>query len=200
MSTSLKHWAYEYENGRKFEVLQIQGAPFYVHRFYPTVVFEKTQHVEGHTRIAVVRNPVDRFLSMYRNRVLSDQPSHRESRIAIQESNLPVHPDLETFVRDFQQYREVSWEIAHHSKPQVEYLGNRMDFYNQVFSMNQVSALEAFLAQLTGGPVALPHDQKTNRHLQFNNPQTGNPIDLASVQSQIADLYPEDFEVYGTAF
>ncbi len=200
MSTSLKLWAFEYENDRKFEPFQVAGKTRHIHSLYPTSEFGNTRHFEQHTKVAIVREPVDRFLSMYRNRVLTKQQGHHLSRKAVRENGLQEAPDLELFLRNFQRYMDVSSEIAHHAAPQAVYLGNDVDFFDHVFNFRQVVELEEFLTRRVGRKQALPHEQASNRSLGIENLTSSSSIQIASMVAQIQDLCSIDYEVYGSFF
>lgn len=148
--TSLRNILFELEEGRPYydpgNLFRIFGRPG---PFLPVAV-------GNFARIAILRHPVERFLSAYRNRVLHYGEINREvmRRRGVSES-LPEHPDLDTFIGNLMEYRKIG-QIAHHTNPQVFFLGKEPGFYQRLFSFSDLGPLRDFLAERAGRDVSLP--------------------------------------------
>lgn len=70
--TSLKLVFFRIENGYDFRNFRVNGKMRYIHSFYASRKFANARDLDGddHFRFAVVRDPVERLLSCYSNRVL----------------------------------------------------------------------------------------------------------------------------------
>ena len=154
--TSIKSALYKLVKGRDYEEDATSAKP-YIHHAWGTFPFKP---VRGHYyRFCVVRDPVERFLSAYRNRVLQHgqlAPHH----LGANPRGLPANPDLRTFVERLEEYREISVEIAHHTDPQVSFVGHDPAYYSRVFHFADLPALPAMLEQDTGHRLIMPHLQK----------------------------------------
>lgn len=171
--TTLKHVFFEIENGFSFKPFSANGKRYYIHSLYPSQPFGLASRLDkaNHHKIAVVRDPIDRLLSCYRNRVVH----HRElcsemlSAQALREGLVP-DPSLAKFIDCFDLYRAHSHPIAHHSEPLVYFLGERPEYFSKIYKVNDVNGelvkdlMTVFGVQLTpeyrqtGGPTLSRYD------------------------------------------
>jgi hypothetical protein len=112
--------------------------------------------LNGLSKIVVVRDPVERLVSVYRNRVRH----YREIETADFDalglpSTLPRAPDFDTFCAHLHQYRKII-SINHHSRPQSVYIGSDLGFFDHVFRFERLGDLISYLSDRNGSPVALP--------------------------------------------
>jgi hypothetical protein len=193
----LKHWAFEFENGRTFEPYLAQGFAKNIHHIYPTNLFASTTHENGFTRVAIVRDPLDRFTSLYRNRVLRKHGAASPYWNKIVEHGLPYTPSLEFFVNEFEAYASLSKDIAHHSRPQIDFLGTSAAWYDHVFSFQDVNQLEKFLTNRIGEPQTLPHEQGSSK---YSNSEIAKKNLPRGSKRRIKKLFKDDYEVFGRFF
>lgn len=161
--TSLKKLFYYIENETEFRDSVRNGATFHIHNFYQTLDFEWSKNAKADKcwRIAVVRDPIERLLSAYSNRVIH----HKElSSAYISDANsrngVAYDPDLETFIERFDIYREHSHSIRHHTNPMINFLGTEKGYFNSIFNLKSLNSLVQELEVKTGRSLVLPHEQR----------------------------------------
>lgn len=180
--------AFELENDRPFEPFEAQGRGFHVHRFYPTRAFvppdrDRYQHV-----LAFVREPLDRLVSVYRNRVIYRRLASEKDWGRAADAGLPPRPSFSQFVKYLDDYRSHIKEINHHAAPQVDFLGRETDLFDRFFSAETLSEFEEYIGKLAGRDVSLPHEQRSAKKANINiDPRT---------RSLACELYREDYHVF----
>ena len=192
LSTSLKYLAFELENDRPFDDFVIAGRQVHVHSFYPAERFKPVNKSEYPHVVAFVRDPVKRFVSMFRHRVAIKHGQSAEAwRKAIQ-NGLPESPSFSDFLARFDDYSSQIEEIRHHAAPQVEYLGSDAEFYNRIFTEQSVSQFEQFIQGITGQSLRLPWEHKSANYVPVS-------LDNANL-AWIRERYLEDYETFEDYF
>lgn len=131
-------------------------------------------------RFCVVRDPVDRFISAFSNRILF-------RRMIPSGMKINIHSFIETF--DNPEYYEAYTDIKHHLLSQVYYLGNNPDFYTHIFNMSQINSLKSLIEENSG--VRLPE-------LTLNvSDKSSKPWISPSEIQWIKDKFKKDYEIYG---
>lgn len=170
--TSIKQFFFEVENGFPFRRFRMSGRGFNIHLCYPGCRFDAWDmaRIEGYLKIAVLRDPVQRALSCYSNRVLfHNELDHLELSAEDQKAGLTQRPDLDRFFTHFDRYRALSDSIRHHSNPMSVQLGDDPGFFDHLFA---ISDLDRFVQLVrdrvgqapelgrfqTGGPKFTPDD------------------------------------------
>jgi len=161
LSTSLKHLAFELENGYEFQPFSVFGRTIHIHHLMPAKTFNKTTPLEGFTRIAFIRAPIPRFVSMYANRVLRKHKASLHGWEEAEKRGLPLLPKIDFLVSHLEQYRDAVMEIRHHSAPQANFLGSNPDFFDAIFTPETVSDFENLLSMRLGQKITLPHKQSS---------------------------------------
>ena len=112
----------------------------------------------GCHRIAVVRDPVQRILSAYGDRVVGRGVVTRTTtgRVAAWLGGLDPEPDIETFFDRFTRYRFLNDKIRRHTDLQRHYLGDDLDWFDRVYTLEETDRLAADLSERLGRPVTLP--------------------------------------------
>ncbi|MCC5969918.1 MAG: sulfotransferase family 2 domain-containing protein [Pararhodobacter sp.] len=191
--TSLKVMFFEVENGFGFKPFRTSGKMWWIHRFYPSIPFtdQNIARMEGHRRMAVVRDPVKRLLSCYSNRVLHHKELSRDAAgAALEAADLPCSPDLSTFVRRLPEYCAAVESIWHHAMPMVEYLGRDPQFYTHLYPIKDTGEMQAEVARLTGVSAQLDR-------LQKGGPKISTDKLSATDLALLKDFYDEDYALYG---
>jgi hypothetical protein len=188
LSTSIKYMAFELENGRPFEPFEAQGKIFQVHRFYPTKAFvlpdrNRYQHV-----LAFVRDPLERLVSVYRNRVLCRRLASEKDWERAVDAGLPPRPSFSQFVKYLEDYRSHIQEIDHHAAPQVDFLGRDPGLFDRFYSAESLGDFEEFMGNLAGRDVSLPHEQRSAKKKEI-------PISPLT-RNRAYDLYGDDYHVF----
>jgi hypothetical protein len=164
--TSLKHLFFLLEHGRIFEnYVDDAGIKRHIHNAaYPTLSTSEDDWscAANMYRIVIVRDPVDRFISAYRNRVLF----YKELSEASVDSNkcgmlgLKPDPTLDEFIDHLELYRTLATVIKHHTDPQTYFVGHTLDYFHKIYRFEELDTLAADLSHKTGQSVSLPHKQK----------------------------------------
>lgn len=144
--TSIKQALHEIEFGKPFDA-SIREFRMYeeVHDYYlkRKDAFTGRKDLETQdrfTRFAVVRDPVERLLSCYRNRVLDSGDLYENSKTLCR-MGLSAEPDLTTFVMYLEQYRNFSSKIEHHSRPQSSFLDGSIGYLDKIYRMKDLDQL-----------------------------------------------------------
>lgn len=150
--TSIKQALHYIEFGRLFDAAEEKHAAYTdIHDYYKklpeaftgTDNLKETKHL---IRFAVVRDPVERLISCYRNRVVHLGDLHADTAV-LQKMNLSTEPDLNTFVLNLRKYRKASKSIEHHSRPQSAFFGGTLAYLDQIYSMEKVDELHEMLQE-----------------------------------------------------
>lgn len=191
--TSLKSMFFEIENGRPFQPFTVSGVEKTVHAVYGHAFFDRvdTAALEGFTRIALVRDPVARIVSCYRNRIGAKNVLARpEEAGKLAGMGLSSAPSLSDFVARLRRYRKANRIIAHHSHPLSTHLGRDPAYFSRIYRFAELPEMAADICAHVGRAVALPHLQREG---------TGESVaDLTAEEAdRIRTLYAEDYEIFG---
>ncbi|MEM9811991.1 MAG: sulfotransferase family 2 domain-containing protein [Pseudomonadota bacterium] len=196
--TSLKTFFFEVENGEPFRPFRANGKLRHIHNAaYGSKPFEREAHPEmaDHWKAAIVRDPVDRVVSAYANRVLG----HRcLAGIALteedREKGLTECPDLPTFARHLWRYRKLSRDVEHHVAALTHFLGRDASYYDALYPMSGVGQfVEDVAARI--GPVPALQRMQTSGGQKVGREQLG-----PRVIAKIERMYAADYETYGHVF
>ncbi|WP_373355991.1 sulfotransferase family 2 domain-containing protein [Pseudoroseicyclus sp. CXY001] len=126
---------------------------------------------EGMERIAVVRDPVRRFLSGFGNRVghHGDLAAGLGDRLLIRLAGLDPAPDIEAFTRDFRGYCRWNDKIRRHFRPQRAYLGTDLSVFDRIYRLEALDELAADLSVRAGRRLELPRLQTGGEKLAFES-------------------------------
>jgi hypothetical protein len=149
-TSSIKHALYEiefdrqfnYEHYKKFGCRDIHN--YYKKRsnaFTGTTVLENEKQADV---FIVIRDPVKRLISCYRNRVV-DLGDLTKTKREIKNRGLLLEPDLNTFVMQLEEYREANKIIEHHSRPQYRFLGNTLSYIDKIYPIAELKELKKML-------------------------------------------------------
>lgn len=108
--------------------------------------------VESDYRFCIIRDPIDRFISAFANRVLFFK------KISLK-SGKPF--DLETFISKFDYIQENSLDISVHFRPQYYYYGD-LDKFHHVYKMNELDKLKKRLEEIFNTKLPSLHLQKSH--------------------------------------
>ena len=189
---------YKLLNKRDFQSI-IPGQNFN-HEVMPTYLYKEWRSNDEFSEInksdififAIVRNPLSRFLSSYKNRVLiaDDIGVDNLASKKCVKAGLPIKPDINTFVQNLSFYQENCPSILHHTLPQVSFLGHNPNFYSKIYPINKVdSELWEDLSKIVGEEIATP---------QKENQGAGSWLVIDQLTSEnlakIQDLYSADYD------
>ncbi len=191
--TSLKYAFYKLRMGKDFVPLRIKNKYLYhIHTVLPSRPFKKLDHHPKSIKIAVVRNPVDRMVSAYCNRILhhNDLLKHQDE---LHRRGLVVQPSFTDFILNLAAYREVSKIIRDHTDPQVVYLGEDVTYFDLILNIKDLKHLPQTLSI---PELALPRKQDNGSEYKQ---QVMAEIDQA-VLTRIKQFNQKDYAVFGNFF
>ena len=148
--TTVKQALHQMEFGSVFDSDAPGHEPYVdVHDFYQkreAAFTDKKQLFRNSkfTRFAIVRDPVERLISCYRNRVV-DLGDLENDRVSLKKHGLSESPDINTFVLNLVEYRKVSKSIEHHSRLQSSFFGGTLSYLDKVFLMEDLNGVKDFL-------------------------------------------------------
>lgn len=196
--TSLKSMFFKIENGKYFENYVANGTVRHVHNAaYPTRTFDDIPHerIKGHKRMAVVRDPVERLLSCYSNRVLHYRELSAKKIVssALAQHDLPADPSLEDFIANLNAYRAMSWSIDHHARPMVDFLGKDPTYFENIYAMKDIPKFVEEVSKEVGQELALERLQEGEEKIP--------PGALSSQQrGLIENYYSKDYSSFESYF
>lgn len=120
-------------------------------------------------RIAIIRDPVERFLSAYTHRVFDarDLDKQFQDRWVTRAFRLPFQPDIETFCRHFRTYYIMNDKIRRHFRHQRIYLGADLGFFHKIYHLRQLDELARDLSEIAGRTIEIPRLRVSGRKLTF---------------------------------
>lgn len=157
LSTSLKHLAFETDTDQDFSSFRANGRDVYVHRFYPLGPLNLNHLGDGTTSIAIVRDPVARFVSMYKNRILNSRSNTRQQYLELSKLGLDPSPSLNQLVLRLEEYRAAAHDIQHHSAPQAIFLGGDLRNFDHAVNFSNIQGLIVLLQRFVRPNVTLQH-------------------------------------------
>jgi hypothetical protein len=185
--TSLKRAIYAHnapDEYAKRVALARSGQAFYIHRIYRSrrMYWWRFLPYFGKKWFCVVRDPIERFVSAHKNRVL-------EHGDLANVDGLPRNPDLDTFASNLSSYCSVSTPIRHHTKPMTNFLGRWPGLYDRIFRLDQIADLKAYVHE-RGVDLDIGHFK--NSKLDYSE------IHLSAASlSALRDFYRSDYEAFG---
>jgi len=110
-----------------------------------------------------------------------------ESAIGLNKE-LPISPSLNVFVEHLPTYLAASQQLELHMMPQRVYLNGKLDAFDGIFPLENISELAAKLSLMT------------KREVKFGRYQTGGPaVSLSDLSAdsfeRLLDYYDQDYEL-----
>ncbi|WP_068118022.1 sulfotransferase family 2 domain-containing protein [Tropicimonas marinistellae] len=194
--TSLKHFFFQISNGFEFRRFRLNGHSYYIHQFAKSVAFDALQkkQMRGHRKIAVVRDPVDRVVSCYANKVVDERLLERPGSAAfLEERDMPSMPTVGQFIQDLPLYQNAAPGIRHHSQPLSHFLGRDPAYFDRLFSLRELPDLCDYVRAIVGDVPDLRHSQKSRSRAAA--------AELTEADRQRVDeMFAEDREIFGAFF
>jgi hypothetical protein len=195
--TSIKNTLWELTHGRKFEPFVNAGKTIenihqiYVSRFFSMGSLEMVApRWAEYFRFTVVRDPVDRLVSAYRNRVLFHLELRQEllEQSGLKSPDLIPTPDFAQFVRYLPLYQRASRAIAHHTAPQKAFIGDRLGIYDFICRFETLDELESELSQRLERQIKFPVSENLG-------PSKDGIVVDSETRQLIYQYYEEDYEL-----
>ena len=202
--TSLKvlFWEINHERPRpeKISVLarlrrklgaNIEGETLQTEEGYRTLDFDPAIEIPpGYDRLAVIRDPLARLQSAWSNKVNHRMfARHRELR-TLAERGLTSSPTFAEFIDRYEDYCAWSVPVQRHTGSFAQYLGEDIDWYDRVFTVEQLADLEAYLRERVGNGLAIPMRNQSR-------PDTRDSRLSQSHRAKLATILESDYRLLG---
>lgn len=191
-STSVKHLFYNLEVGTSFRVAKRKyGLIGHVHKYYPTKAIEEWQRIyDAYESIAIVRDPIKRFLSAYGNRIVHMKALETMGNAAevISAKKYPLQPTLEQFVQNLEFYCSASLYMKNHIAPQETIIGQIFSKIKNVYDTSQVPELELLLTKRCSKDIILPHEQSGGPKFSISDLSTNSV-------KKLLKFYEKDYDM-----
>jgi len=187
--SSIKLALYELEHGRQFELSRDENGTFiYIHDSWRTEYFSPISVQDSYYKFAVVRHPIERFLSAFANRVVYFKELDEKHLHGLKGEleGLKPSPSLSEFISELHSYRRASPSIRHHTDPQSLFIGNNLAYYDRIFCFKELGEIANSLKDAVGAQITLPHEQTGGPKLSMT--------ELSKKQlERLSDFYAEDY-------
>ncbi len=143
-----------------------------IHAVYPTRRYRPVRWREVSDdwwRFCVVRDPAERILSCYTDRVLGRQELRNSRRLRGPNVDLPTDPDPDFFFQNLREYVRLSSVIKHHALSCTLFLGPRMAAFDRVYRLEDLGLLAQDLSARTGRSLSIPHNNKSAASLTLGD-------------------------------
>lgn len=166
--TSIKHTLFEINNGFYLRKPDQESPPkkknrkCSIHAIYQTTKYSAEEHtgLNEYKSFAVIRDPMQRILSAYSNRVLHHRALKKPAVVAaLIEKQLPPNPDINEFIMQLGKYRKVSGEILSHTRPLRYFLGKDLSRFDRIYTIQQMPELARYLSEIVGREISIPRFQ-----------------------------------------
>ncbi|MGK7919729.1 MAG: tetratricopeptide repeat protein [Trichodesmium sp.] len=154
-----------------------------------TDVLESLQNLDNYFKFTVIRDPIKRLLSCYKNRVLHHKSLWLKSvRGKLENADLKLEPDINYFVENLENYFQISDAMIHHASPQNKYIGKDLNTYDLICPIENLENLRQIISQ------------KAKVEIEFPRLQTGGPkITLQDLTekslTKLIEFYAEDYQL-----
>ncbi len=176
-SVTLRELYFEIENGYPFRRFTINGEAMDLFWLYGHgELFAPIDVPPGHDVIAVVRDPVDRFLSFYRWGVI-DNHCNFESPIEIND-----------FVANFATLLNRTAKIRFHLSAQLMFIGTDLSRYDRIFRIEELADLERYLSERSQTEVRI-------RRLNTSTRQSIASELTPASRARLVEIYREDYDL-----
>lgn len=134
-------------------------------------------------RIGIVRDPVKRFISCYKDRVANKNKDNVQSYVK----------NFNDFVINLEKIRTISRDIRNHTKPLIEILGTAKNYNHIILTENIDTEFVSLIKEISGN-----NDVPIVRHKTSNKAK-----DIIPSEEEIyliKEFYKEDYNEYGKYF
>lgn len=193
--TSAKSMLFWADTGRRYDPRQqCQGKYIEIHNLYPSIADggRVEDWLAHYDRVVILRDPIARFISGFRNRILHfrDIESHaaRDAKVSARllQSGLPAVPDVNIFAEHLAAYMEISGIVWHHFVPQIKFVDKIRSAISHAFDVDRLGEFRSYLAGRSGIEIDLLALQTAGRKVEVAEIDTKN---LAGIRNYYAEDY-----------
>jgi len=183
--TSIGNLLFQIDKGKLFKNESNQNRARGIHAYF---LNNKSYHdvsiFDDYFKFTVIRDPIKRFISGYRNRVLF----HNALLNLVEAKHIHKVPTLNEFALNLEFYFRRNLEIEHHFAPQGFYLNGDLSFLDAIYKIENFADVEKKLSQIS------------KRTLTSVLSQTDGPkIKLGDLNRRafrkLIDFYKSDYEL-----
>jgi hypothetical protein len=170
--TSIKLMFFELESGFPFKGYTVNGKKRHIHEYYRSGLWENVPHkrVANFQRVTLVRDPVDRFISAYSNRVVHHKElSSEKTGPNFKNKGLEHNPGIDLFIDRFDDYYNASGSIFHHMRPMVDFLGEDASYFSKVYSIEELNKFVIDISEHMGVDLTIGRHQTGGPKLKKEN-------------------------------
>lgn len=127
-----------------------------IHGYFKGAMHEDSiEHLKDHFKFTVVRDPVKRFVSCFRNRVLH----HGDLAPLVDTNIIPRQPDINEFALQLKFFADQSLALEHHVLSQSWFLNGDLTAVDRVYPIEEIAQIATDVSQLAGRKLDMPHEQ-----------------------------------------
>lgn len=187
---------FELENGFPFKGYMVNGKRRHIHQYYASSLWENVPHkrVANFQRVTLVRDPVERFLSAYSNRVVHHKElSPAKTGPNFENKGLEYNPGLDLFIERFEDYYAASGSIFHHMRPMVDFIGEEASYFSKVYNIKDITQFLVDISEHVGVDLTIGRLQTGGPKLKKEN--------LTEPQlTRIKSFYKNDYRAFHNYF
>jgi len=187
-STSIKSVFFQIHYHKPFNPRDMNSPD--IHKYFQANYKQVEVNPENSFAFAVARDPIKRFISGYRNRVLHHENIKKLLDIDGQKYKPPL---LSDFALSLPGFIKISVSVAHHMSLQKLILGDNLQKYSQIFKIEELSDLMAELMKRTKLAVELPREQNYGPLFQLS----GLSDDAFEY---LLDFYKQDYDLLANQY
>ena len=153
--TSVSQLLYQVINDRVYvndDNSKFTGIHEYFHDMSSEISLEK---YTDYFKFTVVRDPIERFVSGYRNRIMH----HGDVDILLQSMDKTERPKINQFAMNLEEYILRSLAVENHFQPAHYRLGKDLSKFDKVFPIEELKKIPNLVSEMTGRDISLPHAQ-----------------------------------------
>ena len=172
-STSMKMVLYELENGAPWT-----HEPNKVHPKFSThpVTLADFDATRIYWCFTIVRDPISRLLSAYGNRVHHHNDIQKavgkgraeRLQFRLKHPFLKLRPTASEFYENLAAYQRVSHSIWHHTVSVSQFIGSDLSFFDAVYRIKDIPALQQELSRRTGRSITLTREQTAGPKIKLD--------------------------------
>lgn len=132
-------------------------------------------------KIVVVRDPVERLISVYNDRIIKRNRDNLQTKIK----------NFDYFVCNLNDLREESRHLYNHSQPQVEYIGTNTDRFTHIIKTDELANIF---------PTILGIPTTKIFHLKKTTKKFPDIILSTQIKNKIYEYYKEDYLIWSSYF
>lgn len=184
-STSIKEFCLDLAGGIRLDGGERGNPENRVHKILPNDLFHPDFLSPGIVPIALIRNPLARFLSLYKDKVESATGFFAKFWQRLDQSGVSKPANAEDLITRISYFSDVFPGLGRHALPQVRWVGNRPQVFERVFQIDKIEELEHFLSDRLETTVTIPR----------RNQSVGlDPHVEARVRALVAHHYSADYD------